>query len=413
MRTFLLVLLSLVTFIASAQTDLIISGKTYTNSDNVWNGVEIDRSKPVKLQFKNNSITSSNNLGYMLQAGDEAPSANDNNLRGAVISGNTLIWKGTDVESITHGIFTGHNTDVVIKYNNLFHVPMGIVRKSGDNLADTGGAVAYNIVRNGAVGLVVKGISNVRIYNNTFYTERTKEQTWRPLIQVYTNTDNGLYSVAHGTKIYNNILYTKYETPAITVEDQESLTGFECDYNIYWCETGSPKFLVENKTLSFAEWQQLGYDAHSFVMNPNFQSLTTFIPQARLSFGTDLGTEWAEGVSVSASWGKGDPATSFQNGRWQVGAVIFGDPLASPPGDMEIYPNPVRTYFIIKNAPLDNIPEIIQITDLSGRLCFEKRIDTSFFDRINVRLNSGVYILRIILGTKGKEFVQKIVVVGG
>ena len=123
------------------------------------------------------------------------------------------------------GVFTGHNIDVVVKYNYLDHVPMGIIRKSTTNMSNTGGGVAYNIVKSGAVAVVVKGMSNVNIYNNTFYTDRTTSQTWRPLVHIYTNIDNGGYSVAHGTKIYNNIFYTKYQTFAITVDDAESLTG--------------------------------------------------------------------------------------------------------------------------------------------------------------------------------------------
>jgi hypothetical protein len=410
MRKLFLIILSLATIITNAQTDLIITGKTYTNSDDTWNGVEIPRSQPVRLQFRNNSITSGNNLGYMLLAGDEGPTENDNNLKGAVITGNQLVWNGTDLESITHGIFTGHNTNVLIKYNNLFHVPMGLIRKSGNNMADDGGGVAYNIVRNGAVCMVVKGISNVKIYNNTFYTERTLEQTWRPLIQVYTNTDNGKYSVAHGTKIYNNILYTKFRTPSISVEDQESLKGLECDYNLYWCESGTPMFIVNGNNLTFAEWQQLGYDAHSVVMNPDFRDMTSFIPRSRLDYGTPLGSGWAQGLSVNATWGTGDPATAMQSGNWQVGAVIYGE-AATPSSNIEIYPNPVRNYFIIKNTPADNLPEIIRIYDLNGRLCLEKRLETSFLERINVRLSSGVYILNVTLGTTGNKHVQKIVVV--
>jgi hypothetical protein len=51
----------------------------------------------------------------MLQAGDESPGSNNNNLDGAVLTGNTFTWNGTDMTSITHGVFTGHNINVVVK----------------------------------------------------------------------------------------------------------------------------------------------------------------------------------------------------------------------------------------------------------------------------------------------------------
>jgi hypothetical protein len=307
----------------NAQTNLTIEGKTYTNSEDTWLGVNIPRTTLTKLIFRNNSITSINRYGYLLQAGDESPVSTINNLDGAVITGNKLSWSGSDMTVIPHGIFTGHNSNVVVKYNYLNNVPMGIIRKSGNSMSNTGGGVAYNIVKSGAVGIVVKGMSNVNIYNNTLYTDRTTSQTWRPLVHIYTNTDGGRYSVAHGTKIYNNIFYTKYQTYAISVDDAESLNGLECDYNIYWCETGSPKFNINGSVKSFAQWQAMGYDAHSVVVNPGFKDFVNFVPSKRLDYGKDLGSAWAVGLATNATWGTSDPATSAQNGKWQVGAVVY------------------------------------------------------------------------------------------
>ncbi len=334
-----------------AQTDLIISGQTYTNSSDTWAGINIPRANPTKLIFKNNSITSSNRFGYLLQAGDESPVATNNNLDGAVITGNMLTWRGSDMEVIPHGLFTGHNRNVLIKYNYLNYVPMGIIRKSGNNMSNTGGGVAYNIVKGGAVALVIKGMSNVNVFNNTFYTDRTPEQTWRPLLYIYTNTDQGLYSVAHGTKIYNNIFYTKFNTPAITVLDQESLAGLECDYNVYWSESGAPVFVIGNVRMTFAQWQARGYDTHSVVMNPSFRNLTGFVPDKRINNGKDLGTEWAAGLSPGATWSSADPATTLQNGPWQVGAVIHG----SEGGE-------TGTFEIIQSVLSGQMPSTIEIT---------------------------------------------------
>lgn len=503
--------------VAGGQTNLTISGQTYTNSSDTWVGVNIARATPTMLIFKNNTISSSNRFGYLLQAGDEAPASTNNNLDGAVITGNRLNWKGTDMEVITHGIFTGHNKNVIIKYNYLNYVPMGIIRKSGNNMSNTGGGVAYNIVKGGAVGLVVKGMSNVNVFNNTFYTDREPVHTWRPLLYIYTNTDQGRYSVAHGTKVYNNIFYTKYRTPVITVLDNESLNGFECDYNLYWSETGSPLFVIDGVELSFAQWQARGYDAHSVVMNPNFRDLSGFVPGSRINKGLDLGSEWSEGLSVSAKWGTGDPATTNQNGPWQVGAVLHGteggetgtfeiiqsvltdktpnvieitftedlssgitaasafrvnvnstqrtvenvsfsgnkllltisgavshtdritvdytkpasNPLSSLSGEqlgafsnyavinnihsgkseINIYPNPVnRQYFNISNTGSDQLPQVIRIYDLSGRLCYENRLETEFLYKVQVNLAPGVYILYLALGS-GTEYSQKLIVV--
>lgn len=320
--TFIVILL-LATAVLGAQTVLTIQGQAYNNSDASWAGVNIPRSVPTRLTFKNNSITSINTVGYMLQAGDEEPASTNNNLEGAVITGNRFTWNGTDMKSITHGLFTGHNRNAVIKYNYLDRVPMGIIRKSGNNMSDTGGGVAYNIVKSGAVGINIKGMSNVRIYNNTLYNDRTTSETWRGLIYIYTHVDVTPNSVSHGTKIHNNIFYTKHQTYCIQIADTESTIGFESDYNIFYCESGNPLFHYCGEVKTFAQWQALGYDTHSKVINPNFRDYINFVPAARLDYGKDLGTEWTEGLSVNARWGTTDPEKATQNGTWQVGAIVY------------------------------------------------------------------------------------------
>jgi hypothetical protein len=316
----------------NAQTVLTIEGQTYTNSDETWLGVNIPRDVPTKLTFKNNSIRSVNQHGYMLQAGDDVASGTNNNLDGEIITGNKFTWSGTDMTCITHGLFTGNNIDATIKYNYLDHVPMGIICKSSGNMINNAGGVAYNIVKSGAVAVNVKGISNVQIYNNTLYNDRTPSETWRGLIYVYTNTDVLPNSVAHGTKIRNNIFYTKYQTYCIQIGDAECLTGFESDYNVFYCETGSPLFNYCGSVKTFVQWQALGYDSHSVVVNPSFKDFVNFIPVARLDYGIELGPEWKNGLSVNSRWGTTDPETTAQNGKWQAGAIVYAAiPVNSPP----------------------------------------------------------------------------------
>jgi len=340
MRYFLPFFLLLIPVLSSAQTVLTIEGKTYTNSDETWIGVNIPRSTPTALIFRNNTITSSNIYGYMLQAGDEVAGVNNNNLDGATITGNRFTWSGSDKTSITHGLFTGHNTDVFIRYNYLDHVPMGIIRKSTTNMTNNTGGVAYNIIRSTNVGIVVKGMSGVLICNNTLYQDRTTTETARGLVDVYTNADVTPNSVSHGTVIHNNIFYTKYETVSINIMDRESLTGLVSDYNVFYCETGSPRFRVAGSLKTFAEWQAMGYDKHSVVINPEFADFINFVPGKRLDYGTDLGSEWQEGLSVNARWGAVDPETTLQNGNWQVGAVIY-DEATTEPGSEPVNLSPV------------------------------------------------------------------------
>jgi hypothetical protein len=84
MKVKLLVCFLFITAAAGAQTQLVMEGKSYVNSEDTWLGVNIQRTTPTRLIFRNNTITSVNRYGYMLQAGDESPTTTNNNLDGAI-----------------------------------------------------------------------------------------------------------------------------------------------------------------------------------------------------------------------------------------------------------------------------------------------------------------------------------------
>lgn len=320
----------------NAQTSLVLEGQSYTNSEDTWLGVNIARTKPTALIFRNNSITSVNRYGYLLCAGDETPGAYNKNLDGAVITGNYLTWNGKPEQGIIpHGLFTGYNINVHIKYNYLNRVPMAIIRKS-DGMTDVSGAVAYNIIKDPGVGVVIKGMNGVRIYNNTFYSSLTPSETNRALIDIYENPSVTPAGSAKNTKIFNNIFYTKHNIRNISISST-CLSGFESDYNVFYCESGTPTFVVNGVTKTFSEWQAMGYDKHSLVINPGFKDLTTFVPAERLDYGTNLGSVLAEGLSVNAKWGKTSPETAMQNGKWQVGAIIYKEVAVPDPPSAPVF----------------------------------------------------------------------------
>ncbi len=313
-------------FLSFGQTVLTIEGTRVNNTlSGNWSGVNIPRDVQTQFTYRNNSITSINTYGYLLQAGDESPGSTNNKLDGEVIIGNKFVWNGTNSPSvITHGLFVGYNINSVVKYNYLDKVPYGIIFKSGTdlgyNMTFTSGGCAYNICRNGKFSGRVKGINGVKFYNNTFYSG--DGSGWY-LLLITENMDRLVPAPSVGTKVFNNIFYSTTQIPMIRIESG-SLKNFECDYNIYWCTVGEPKFNIDGTTVSWAQWRARGYDAHSRIMNPNFINTIDFVPAARLDFGTNLGTEWQTGLSTSATWVPGSsPSTTAQNGTWQVGARIY------------------------------------------------------------------------------------------
>ena len=333
------------------QTTLINEGTIVNNTvSGAWTGVNIPRDQRTLLIYRNNSITSMNSSGYMLQAGDESPLFSNNNLDGEIITGNRLNWTGSyDPAIITHGLFAGYNTNSIIKYNYLQNVPYGIIFKSGTdagvNMTFTSGGCAYNIWKNGKFAGRVKGINGVKFYNNTFYSG---DGTGWYLLLITANMDRTVPSPSTGTKVFNNIFYSTIQIPMIKIESG-CLTGFESDYNIYWCSAGEPTFNIDGVTVTWTQWRARGYDAHSKIVNPDFINTTDFVPKARLDYGVNLGTDWQTGLSTTATWVVGSsPATSNQNGTWQVGARVYESASV----------NPSYINSIVENAT----PSLVQMT---------------------------------------------------
>lgn len=390
--TLLVILFAICSTFIYPQVVLTIEGEVIVDTEtNASYGYNIPRSQPTMLTFRNNSLTYVNASGYMLQAGDEAPGLNNNNLDGSVITGNKFIWNGTDESSWTHSVFTGYNVDVIIKYNYLSNTPNGIQRKS-NGMTDENGVIAYNIINNAKVGIVAKGMNGVKIYNNTFYSEKTPSQTSRGLIDIHTNTDGGLNAASRGAKIFNNIFYTRNKILNINVYETTCLEGFESDYNLFWCEAGEPLFQIGSAVYTFSEWQNLGYDKHSVVIDPHFKNYSDFVPANRLDYGKPLGADLMEGLSVDAEWNLSNPSTTFQNGKWQVGARVYDDPRSK----ILIWPNPAGSelHVLIPELPLNY--HALKIYDSLGHVVFSGSIEERL-TRINVpqSITTGVYSIAL------------------
>jgi len=329
-KNVLLIFLTIHSFLLNGQITLIREGIAINNSETgTWLGDNIPRSKPTRLTYRNNAITSVNTQGYLLQSGDETPSLWNNNLDGQVISGNKFVWNGISSPSvITHGVFLGYNINSVTKYNYLDRNPYGIILKSGtddgENMTFTSGGCAYNICRNGKFAIRMKGINGVNVYNNTFYND--DGSGWY-FILITGNMDRPVQSPSTGSKIFNNIFYSTTKFPMIRIESG-CFKDFECDNNVYWCTAGEPFFNIDGVTTTWAQWRALGYDTHSVIVNPNFINATSLVPSARLDYGKNLGSEWESGLSIDAEWVAGvSPMLTNQNGTWQVGARIFPEPI--------------------------------------------------------------------------------------
>jgi len=413
-KVLLVLLLGISSSWLSAQIVLTIEGTEIIDTETGTSlGVNIPRSQKTIFKYLNNSITSVNAYGYLLQAGDEAPGVNNNNLDGEVIAGNRFFWNGTDEESWTHSVFTGYNINVTLKYNYLDRTPNGMQRKS-NGMTDESGVIAYNIIKNPKVGIVVKGINGIKIFNNTFYSDKTPAQTYRALIDIHTNTDGGLNALSTGTKIFNNIFYTRNRVLNIWVYEEACLEGFESDYNVFWCETGEPVFRIGDKFKSFTQWQAMGYDIHSVVINPGFNNFTDFVPSERLDYGTDLGEDFIEGLAIDAVWSNISPNTVVQNDTWQVGARIYEEEtIIEEPLDPVtlIYPNPAYGHFYVLNNDPERIFQTLKMYNSKGILILQRTLNKEMNTiQLSGGLTSGLYNL-LFEGDNIRGHIKKLIII--
>lgn len=381
------------------QTVLTIEGKTINNTEaDYWDGdPAIVANTPTQLIYRNNSITSKNASGYMVPAGFDNENFRINYLDNAAITGNKIEWKGT--EGTTHGIFVGYNINQTIKYNYCDRIPLGIIFKSGKaggpNMTCTTGGMAYNIIKNSDYGVSVKGINGVQIFNNTFYSDKK----YGVLLMIFANQSFTPLVYSTGAKIKNNIFYTVNRIACIDVESG-GLKDFESDYNVFYCESGDPVINVDHVTISFADWQSLGYDKHSLVINPQFNNTVEFVPVSRLNYGINLGPLWQDGLSTKAVWSTVNPALVKQDDNWQVGARIYSGSLdasfpSNPDTNVKVYPNPASHFLNIQIGDLGSIEYVVS---MFNSLCQKVQSLTTYQKFVTLDLEGvpgGIYLIEI------------------
>jgi hypothetical protein len=316
------------------------SAYVYTSTGHATTGSYIyaDFSDPILLTFSKNTVAFKFESGLILPFGLDLPDANNNNLDNATITGNLLNYTNNAEQTGTHGIMAGYSINYNIRHNYLDSCGYGVVIEGLADQEYTSGAIAYNIFRaNEYYAITMGGMNGVPIYNNTFYSNKPTSSN-EPIISIAENTQVADTQYAHRTKIKNNIFYSVRNQRMIVIEDTASQT-LECDYNVYWVAAGDhqPKFYIESTEYTFAQWQALGHDVHSVVVNPGFVDTVNFIPTTKLEYGTDLGDEFDAGLSPISEWVAGSyPDTIVQYGDWQVGAVLLpavADYYVSPSGN--------------------------------------------------------------------------------
>ena len=230
-----------------------------------------------------------------------------------IIRNNTVHHNG--IGSVKTGIFTGFVDDIVVEgnesyangehgiylsnsgdrftvrgnrlYDNMncgLHMN-GDASQGGDGVISDGVVEANTIYNNGlggCAGINMDGVTDSIVRNNLLYDNHATgiaifqqdggvcSRDNRVLNNTILNESDGRWAItlSHtscvNNKLFNNILYTAHSFRGSIELPDDTIAGFESDYNIVM-----NRFSVDdgNSVITLNAWQALGYDTHSLIIN--------------------------------------------------------------------------------------------------------------------------------------------------
>lgn len=272
------------------------------------------------IYFYNNRVKSNggNDIG-------DATFVIKNKISGTV-KNNIFIQTGSALNN-SHGCCIWENNNIEFAYNRVEGWAYSIVCKgAGTEMNNV--RIHHNVFKDGHS--VCKGVSNVRLYNNTFYRTRGY-----PSMDVLT-TETGQYSL--GTIMINNICIVTTGGTVSGFLCESANNTFTLNNNLYYTPNGkSGAIITSYYTLS--EMQGLGYDNGSIFIgltdvNNMFTNLdgSNFSLQAEskaMNIGLNLGSLFEYSLSGSTTWGSDSelPVITLmkQGYKWDVGAYTRSD----------------------------------------------------------------------------------------
>lgn len=284
------------------------------------------------VEVKNNYIKNLRTEGHLLTIGGDSDT-NGFKITGAIVENNTIIGKriSSDDEVSQHGILLGYLVNITCRYNYINGSGLGLIVKGDNNVAE-GGLVYSNVIINCNAGLYLKGCKNYNFSNNTILSDKATKYFKGIFIVknlTYITKSNVLKNNIVIVNANNSLAYNFY------INDSDSLSN-TIDNNLYYNYNISKLFNNQTVEKTFAEWNALGYDANSHVINATqLNSLFSDIGNNILTIpsnsyavgiGEDLGATYDDGLDASTSRGSDTQlpvvVTKQQGASWDIGAYI-------------------------------------------------------------------------------------------
>lgn len=287
--------------------------------------------------IKNNEIYNPATSGYVIRVGSDSSNAYNNLVNGATIHNNWIYGSRHFVKTAgvidTHDIFVGYNLNASIKYNKIIGGGLGIGYKHNGS-TNTTAIIAYNVIKNGKMGIVLKGQAGVKIYNNTIFADDSPNHSGIRL----TNNSGGDGCI--NSDVQNNIIFT---TSAVTTNvlfyiDADSMTGLTFNYNCLYLGAGEYATINGVTYSSHATLVSAGYNVNGINSDPKLVNVDnndfwlmynngypTTDKSPCIGVGVNLGSTYKDGLNY-ISEPREDATTldqSTEGAAWEMGAYVL------------------------------------------------------------------------------------------
>ena len=362
------------TITISGQTAPEVSGNTIDTTHSVDAFVNINITSPAGVSapsplISNNTIRTTSKISQVILVGTDSTSIGDNKIDGGIVENNHIygpFYYDTNAAGVSkHCIEYGYNKEGIVRNNFVSGCAFGIVMKGAPQDYINGGGVYNNVVlgTKGDSSIRIKGIDNIPVYNNTFYTD----PLWsgNSFGMLYITQSDAPVVPSTGTDVKNNAFLGLDTKNLINVDTLSAAAGFTSDYNLHWNNTGSGlDYVVGGDTYTgFAGFAVAGRDTHSVSGNPLFTDASA----------NDFSLQYASPAIDSGSVIGGRTADILNNhiyGTPDIGAYeyqppfIIGTDKIDPTGNIRIYKDGRYRYTSVisgsgtadlKAAPVDDV----------------------------------------------------------
>ncbi|MBN1975883.1 MAG: right-handed parallel beta-helix repeat-containing protein [Anaerolineae bacterium] len=269
-----------------------------------------------------------------------------------------------------HGIYISNSSDYpTIRGSRLHHNNGCGLHMNGDiNMQPGDGIISYALVEGnviyengagGGSGINMDGVTHSLVRNNLLYDNHASgisiyqidggsgSHDNRVLNNTIIMPSDGRWGInipnTNGTnnKLFNNIVYNYHGWRGSITIASPTLSGFESDYNVLM-----DRFSVDdgNSRITFAQWQALGYDAHSVLATPAELFADVSADDYHLKAGSP---------AINAGTLLGDVTDDLEGNPRPVGPThdagayeyqAYGFDLAASPSVRVIAPGEIATY---------------------------------------------------------------------